>query len=1135
MSPLLSNNSSDSARCPFLTPEFQKVRENHTTLASTGCTKEFCQAGRAIHTDEPRIGENRAVHVVEQEAEGFLLELYNEDFFKNKEEFEERLKHVQVDIRNNAVEGIIREGNGHGLIGGNWTPTPRELKFGLRRAWRNARKCIMRSHCEELELCDLRAVTSSAGMARDLIRGISKAFNNGIIQPTAFVFPPRTPNRRGPMIWNHQLLAFAGYEAEDGSILGDPMSVQLTKEIIDLGWNPPEQRGRWDLLPLVTMADGDLPVIAELPSNLRSLVEIRHPHYSAEFEKLDLKWVPFPALTRLGFDIGGVQYTAAPFIGWFMDAEIGVRDLADSFRYNVLPDIIEALDLTRGRLVQGVDSFEDLPEYERLAMLSRAQSELNYAVHWSYLQAKINMTDTLTASMKWCHYDDEFKKKHGYRLPADPYWLAPPQGSIVPLWHRGGAPNYQPKPMICKHVEDPTKAWGREREDWSLAAKPLRSVALLGEQQHTKVQSSTNNRRLSILRKAVAQMPNKQLPNAASLKAQPQQYGAVIYKRDSVETAPTNTSIAILYCSAGTIAKKLANKLQERVAALIKGSSAVGLARSVESLDTLEASNLTEDKIILLVVSSTGQGDIPANGSEFSDMCSKLSLSSEARGFKFAIFGNGDSRYVATYNGAATKVEEHLRRIGGFPLAGGVFPGDTAIEAFPLTALSSWWDKLQLKIRNLAIDRLEKQIVCSVEECSSESDTPSESSTVGDTEDTEGTEDMEDMEDMQKYLNHGRQLRSDFQEATLIATSPEVDEKHQGSLRLTFDVGDTSYKDLSCIRVLPVSSPSKVARALDALCVDGHTKVDLTLANSGENPAYETFLTDFVDLELPFRELRWLRTIQPIFTKNLVKQALSVSSVLDVLKLLREEGILTYAGDNSVLRHELCMDMPLLQTRNFSVASSLNYLKACESTHIPHTAGNGNRVDIMVKAHPIGRFSNTFLRECSMPAALKVRFVDSISSDRLRDTHLSPLIVVATGAGFGPVRCLLQQRIYVAQNEFPAGHLPTAQKLYGISLFLGFKSSDIAMTTEILDEATKWKLIDTLCIVPSNAEKVRIHDKLKKEDIRQELRLKLLEENGMVYVCTNPAAAKATKTAFADVLGGNVARLLRERYIEEVF
>ncbi len=43
-----------------------------------------------------------------------------------------------------------------------------------------------------------------------------------------------------------------------------------------------------------------------------------------------------------------------------MDAEIGVRNLVDSFRYNALPDIIE---LTTGK------EMDDLPEYEKLALM----------------------------------------------------------------------------------------------------------------------------------------------------------------------------------------------------------------------------------------------------------------------------------------------------------------------------------------------------------------------------------------------------------------------------------------------------------------------------------------------------------------------------------------------------------------------------------------------------------------------------------------------------------------------------------------------------------------------------------------------------------------------------------------------
>lgn len=35
-------------------PELERIRRKHTMLASTGCTRDFCQAGRMIHTDEPR-------------------------------------------------------------------------------------------------------------------------------------------------------------------------------------------------------------------------------------------------------------------------------------------------------------------------------------------------------------------------------------------------------------------------------------------------------------------------------------------------------------------------------------------------------------------------------------------------------------------------------------------------------------------------------------------------------------------------------------------------------------------------------------------------------------------------------------------------------------------------------------------------------------------------------------------------------------------------------------------------------------------------------------------------------------------------------------------------------------------------
>lgn len=145
-------------------------------------------------------------------------------------------------------------------------------------------------------------------------------------------------------------------------MLGDPMNVDLTSAIIELGWKPPTMRTRWDVLPIVTMAQGDEPVITEVPQSKFPLVPIQHPRHQLAFDKLGLRWVPAPVLSRLGFSIGGVQYTAAPFIGWFMDAEIGARNLVDPFRYNVLPELIKKMGWCDGDL-------DDLPDFEKLALM----------------------------------------------------------------------------------------------------------------------------------------------------------------------------------------------------------------------------------------------------------------------------------------------------------------------------------------------------------------------------------------------------------------------------------------------------------------------------------------------------------------------------------------------------------------------------------------------------------------------------------------------------------------------------------------------------------------------------------------------------------------------------------------------
>lgn len=54
------------------------------------------------------------------------------------------------------------------------------------------------------------------------------------------------------------------------------------------------------------------------------------------FEDLGLRWYALPAVSNMMFDCGGLQFTAAPFNGWYMSTEIGCRNLCDAQRLNML-------------------------------------------------------------------------------------------------------------------------------------------------------------------------------------------------------------------------------------------------------------------------------------------------------------------------------------------------------------------------------------------------------------------------------------------------------------------------------------------------------------------------------------------------------------------------------------------------------------------------------------------------------------------------------------------------------------------------------------------------------------------------------------------------------------------------------
>ena len=67
-------------------------------------------------------------------------------------------------------------------------------------------------------------------------------------------------------------------------------------------------------------------------------VPIEHPDYKW-FGDLQIKWYAVPIISNMKLEIGGITYPAAPFNVWYMGTEIGARNLADEYLYNMLPKI----------------------------------------------------------------------------------------------------------------------------------------------------------------------------------------------------------------------------------------------------------------------------------------------------------------------------------------------------------------------------------------------------------------------------------------------------------------------------------------------------------------------------------------------------------------------------------------------------------------------------------------------------------------------------------------------------------------------------------------------------------------------------------------------------------------------------
>jgi nitric-oxide synthase, bacterial len=304
---------------------------------------------------------------------------------------------------------------------GIYWQTADELEYGARVAWRNSNRCIGRLYWESLRLRDMRHVTTEEEVFAACVEHLCEAYNGGRIRPMITVFPPAIPGHAGLRLWNPQLIRYAGYRQADGSVIGDPLHCALTDAVRGLGWRG-GAKTPFDVLPLVIQLPDKPPRLFELPRDAVVEVPFVHPAFDW-FATLGLKWHAVPALSGMRLEIGGINYTAAPFNGWYMGTEIGARDFGDAFRYNVLPLLAEKM---------GLDT-----QSERSLWIDRALLEMNVAVNHSFAMAKVSLVDHHMAARHFMRHIE--REQNAQRaITGEWNWLVPPMsGSTTPVFHRG--------------------------------------------------------------------------------------------------------------------------------------------------------------------------------------------------------------------------------------------------------------------------------------------------------------------------------------------------------------------------------------------------------------------------------------------------------------------------------------------------------------------------------------------------------------------------------------------------------------------------------------------------------------------------------------------------------------------------
>jgi nitric oxide synthase oxygenase domain/subunit len=205
---------------------------------------------------------------------------------------------------------------------GNYTLSREELTYGTQLAWQNA-YCTNSDtpQKQDLLVVDCRSVRTAEELFNTLCEHLKESFNEVALLPIVTVLPTTDQkistelddltHKKIPLrILNKQLLLLAGYTQKDGSVIGDPLNIELTEFCLSLGWTPPTNNMTHVLPLVIDTADGvihwfqwpcDSVKMEQLTYKAQAINQVRH-----------IKQNTISMMSDMILEIGGLLFPVRP-------------------------------------------------------------------------------------------------------------------------------------------------------------------------------------------------------------------------------------------------------------------------------------------------------------------------------------------------------------------------------------------------------------------------------------------------------------------------------------------------------------------------------------------------------------------------------------------------------------------------------------------------------------------------------------------------------------------------------------------------------------------------------------------------------------------------------------------------------